>query len=301
MTELGLKLRLLCVFRDESETSDWRGPWICCFSDPLPIPSIGFPNRNIRTEMWLKHTVQSYTLQNPFSNHARIVCETSASSRFKLTADNSSSSTSRSCFPPKHKPCRLTFFCYICHIFITIICTSVTSQFPSQPTGLTSKKGLKVASSPLEVTQKNKIWHKTRNPASLLYSIFQKERHDLILLNNMLKVADLALVLIQYTLYNIDNVSTILSISFWKGSGTSWLQVKMKENKKEMEHFYLSLLNRTRATKKREHCQVLNFPPFSVKEWRRWWQGQGGETSWPSPFPCQRCGGNAVLRTGTME
>lgn len=66
----------------------------------------------------------------------------------------------------------------------------------------------------------------------------------------MLKVAGLALVLIQYTLYNIDNVSTILSISFWKGSGTSWLQVKMKENKKEMEHFYLFLLNRTRATKK---------------------------------------------------
>lgn len=89
-----------------------------------------------------------------------------------------------------------------------------------------------MASSPLEVTQKNKIWHKTHNPAILLYSIFQKERQDLILLNNMLKVASLALVLIQYTLYNIDNVSTILSISFWKGSGTSWLQVKKKENKK---------------------------------------------------------------------
>lgn len=48
----------------------------------------------------------------------------------------------------------------------------------------------------------------------------------------MLKVASLALVLIQYTLYNIDNVNTIRSISFWKGSGTSWLQVKKKENRK---------------------------------------------------------------------
>lgn len=53
----------------------------------------------------------------------------------------------------------------------------------------------------------------------------------------MLKVASLALVLIQYTLYNIDNVSTILSISFWKGSGTSWLQLKRKKTESKWNTF----------------------------------------------------------------
>lgn len=101
----------------------------------------------------------------------------------------------------------------------------------------------------------------------------------------MLKVAALALVLIQYTLYNIDNVSTILSISFWKGSGTSWLQVRMKENKKEMEHFYLFLLNRTRATKKKRTLSSIKLPPFFCERVEKVVAGAGREDQLTKPIP----------------
>lgn len=82
----------------------------------------------------------------------------------------------------------------------------------------------------------------------------------------MLKVASPALVLIQYTLYNNDWSSTSLSISFWKGSGTSWLQVKMKEKQKVNGTLLLVLLNRTIATKKKKKTlSSIKLPSFSVK------------------------------------
>lgn len=78
----------------------------------------------------------------------------------------------------------------------------------------------------------------------------------------MLKVASLALVLIHYTLYNIDNVEydslNFIRKGFWYKLATGQKERKQKVN----GTLLLLLLNRTRATKKREHCQVLNFPPF---------------------------------------
>lgn len=84
----------------------------------------------------------------------------------------------------------------------------------------------------------------------------------------MLKVASPALVLIQYTLYNNDWLSTSLSNSFWKGSGTSWLQVKKKEKQKVNGTLLLALLNRTIATKKKKKKTLssIKLPSFSVKE-----------------------------------
>lgn len=75
----------------------------------------------------------------------------------------------------------------------------------------------------------------------------------------MLKVASPALVLIQYTLYNNDWSSTSLSISFWKGSGTSWLQVKKKENKVNGTLLLLLLVKQNYSNQKKKRENIVKY------------------------------------------
>lgn len=70
----------------------------------------------------------------------------------------------------------------------------------------------------------------------------------------MLKLASTALVLIQYTLYNIDNVSTILSqFHSERILVQAGYRSKRKKTKKVNGTLLLGLLNRTIATKKKEN------------------------------------------------
>lgn len=129
------------------------------------------------------------------------------------------------------------------------------------------------------VFSKYEIIFDTRHIILPYYCIpsFKKERQDLILLNNMLKVASLALVLIQYTLYNrLIVVSTVLfSISFWKDSDTSWLQVKKKENKNcnwnTFTQFVKQYLKTKKKKKRKRTLSSITLSSFLWKGGGGWW------------------------------
>lgn len=129
---------------------------------------------------------------------------------------------------------------------------------------------------PLRV--RNKVRHKTHHPAVLLYSIFQKRKTRFNNLNNMLKSSPLpvALVLIQYTLYNRLIVWEPLLLQFHseKIPDTSWLQVRKEESKKWNWNTFTQFVKQYLKTKERE--RTLSSITLSSALWNGVGGGGGG-------------------------